>query len=237
MRIRLAVSALVQLLAMPLPWALRRRILNMLPGFALAPGSRLGWCLLLAERVELARGAKIGHFTLSSPVGLLQLAANASIGRGNRIVGAQRTGLYSRETDRVSALVMGEHAGIARDHLVDCTNTVRIGEFALIAGWRSQFLTHAPDFAASRQSSKAISIGPYVFVGTGCILLKGAEVPARSIVAAGSVVAGKLDDELRIYAGNPAKAVRELPADMAFFRRPVGRMRHAWQERGEEFGG
>jgi hypothetical protein len=31
--------------------------------------------------------------------------------------------------------------------------------------------------------------------------------------------------------------VKALPPDTAFFHRPVGRMRHAWGEDGNEFGG
>jgi acetyltransferase-like isoleucine patch superfamily enzyme len=237
MTLRLVLKAVCQVLALILPWSLRRPLLNLLPGFAFARGSRLGWCLILAERAILARGARIGNFTIVNPIGLLQLNEMASIGKGNRIVGAQRAETYRRETGRISALVMGRHAGITRDHLIDCTNTVTLGAFALVAGWGSQFLTHGPDFAKSRQVSGPITIGEYTFVGTGCIILKGAEVPARSIVAAGSVIIGRLTEELQIYAGNPARAVKALPPDTAFFHRPVGRMRHAWGEDGNEFGG
>ena len=237
MNVRQILNVCVQILAMPLPWPLRRLVLNLLPGFTLARGSRLGWCILLADRVEIAAGATVGHFTLCSPIGLLRLKEMASIGRGNRIVGAQKTQLYSQENARLSALVMGEHAGITRNHLIDCSNTVEVERFALIAGWGSQFLTHSPDFAKSRQASEGIVIGQYTFVGTGSIVLKGSRIPARSIVAAGSVFSGKLADEFRIYAGNPAKAVKELSRETAFFRRPAGRMRCAWSDGDEWYGG
>jgi acetyltransferase-like isoleucine patch superfamily enzyme len=56
-------------------------------------------------------------------------------------------------------------------------------------------------------------------VMSGCMLLAGTRVPARSVVAAGSVVDTRLTDELTLYRGNPAVAVRELPERLGFFRR------------------
>ena len=57
-----------------------------------------------------------------------------------------------------------------------------------------------------------VVLGEYAVVMSGCMLLAGTRVPARSVVAAGSVVDTRLTDELTLYRGNPAVAVRELPA-------------------------
>jgi acetyltransferase-like isoleucine patch superfamily enzyme len=53
---------------------------------------------------------------------------------------------------------------------------------------------------------------------SGCILLSGTRVPARSVVSAGSVVTTKLTKEQTFYRGNPAEAVRALPDNLAYFR-------------------
>jgi acetyltransferase-like isoleucine patch superfamily enzyme len=237
MSLALFIRAGVQMAAIILPWPLRRSVLNMLPGFSIARESRIGFALILSDRTVLEPGARIGHFTVIHPIGLLQLGRYASIGRGNRVIGAQEAHIYSREPGRQSALLMGEHSGITRNHLIDCSNTVRVGKFTLIAGWRTQILTHSPDFANSRQVTAAVTIGDYCFIGTACIILKGSSFPDRSILAAGSVYSKSHDQGLAIYAGNPAVPVRQLSADLAYFRRPVGKMRHPWHSNGEEFGG
>lgn len=221
---------------MPLPWPWRRAVLNMLPGFSLARGSRIGFSLILSDRTVLEPRARIEHFTIIHPIGLLHLGRDASVGRGNRIVGAQDAYYYTREPDRLSALILDEHACITRNHLIDCSNTVRICKFALVAGWRSQILTHSPDFAKSRQGTGPVTIGEYSFISTGCIILKGTAFPARSILATGSVYSRSYDQEWMIYGGNPAEPVHQLSSDLAYFRRPVGNMGHAWEEDGEEFG-
>ena len=66
-------------------------------------------------------------------------------------------------------------------------------------------------------------IGEYSFVGSRVILLPGARVAPRSVVAAGAVVATALDDELATYAGTPARRVGSLIGDelSTFRERPV----------------
>ena len=64
-----------------------------------------------------------------------------------------------------------------------------------------------------------IALGEYAVVMSGSMLLAGTRVPARSVVAAGSVVDTKLSAELTLYRGNPAVAVRELPDRLGFFHR------------------
>lgn len=52
--------------------------------------------------------------------------------------------------------------------------------------------------------SRDIKIGDNVFIGTNAIILKGAEIGARSIVAAGSVVFGLKVPPDSLVKGNPA---------------------------------
>lgn len=50
----------------------------------------------------------------------------------------------------------------------------------------------------------AVAVGPYAFVGTGCILMPGASVGACAIVGAGTVVRGFVPP-LSIVSGSPAE--------------------------------
>jgi acetyltransferase-like isoleucine patch superfamily enzyme len=139
------------------------------------------------------------------------------------VVGAQKTSLYSAETERRSALIIEEHAAVTRHHMVDCSNTVTIGRFATFAGYGSQILTHSPDLATSTQGTRPVRIGAYCFTGTGCIVLYGSELPDFSILSAGSVLTRQCSESYRLYSGNPAAPVKELPADLHYFHRTTGR--------------
>jgi acetyltransferase-like isoleucine patch superfamily enzyme len=87
-----------------------------------------------------------------------------------------------------------------------------------VVGYRCQILTHSLDLIRDEQVTGPVTIGPNSGVMSGCILLSGTRVPARSIVSAGSVVATKLTKEQTFYRGNPAQPVRELPDLPAFHR-------------------
>ena len=55
---------------------------------------------------------------------------------------------------------------------------------------------------------KEIIIGDKVWVGCKCTLLKGAEIPSGSIVAANSMVTKKLSGEKSIFGGNPIRTLK-----------------------------
>jgi acetyltransferase-like isoleucine patch superfamily enzyme len=119
-------------------------------------------------------------------------------------------------------LVIERHAAITHRHLIDCTDRVVVGEFSIVAGWRSQILTHAIDIRLSRQSAASVSIGRYCFVGTGVIILKGARRPDYSVLSAGSVLANAMADTSMLYSGVPAVAVTPLDRELGYFQRTRG---------------
>jgi acetyltransferase-like isoleucine patch superfamily enzyme len=53
-----------------------------------------------------------------------------------------------------------------------------------------------------------ITIGDHVWIGCRCTILKGADIPSGSIVAATSLVAKKLSGEQNIFGGNPLRILR-----------------------------
>lgn len=54
-----------------------------------------------------------------------------------------------------------------------------------------------------------IRVGDNVFIGAGCIVLPGCEIGDNVVLAAGSVAKGRLESGW-LYAGTPAKKVRQL---------------------------
>jgi acetyltransferase-like isoleucine patch superfamily enzyme len=119
-------------------------------------------------------------------------------------------------------LVLGEHAAISNRHMIDCTARVVIGRFTTFAGFYSQILTHSIDLEKGRQSSEPVEIGEYSFVGTNCILLGGSVLPDRSVLAAKSLLNKKHSEPQTLYGGVPAKPIKALPANWAYFQRTAG---------------
>lgn len=48
-----------------------------------------------------------------------------------------------------------------------------------------------------------------VFIGTGCCIMKGVTIGARSIVAAGSVISKSIPPN-EVWGGNPAKFIKRI---------------------------
>ena len=218
-------AAILQIAIMPLPWVIRRRLLVGLFGFRIDPTARIGFSLVLADRVELGEESLIKTLTLIKGMSELTVEPRGRIGNLNWITGLPNDpNFFSEEPDRISALIVGADASITNRHLLDCTNRITIGRFATIGGFRSQFITHSIDIGPNRQSSLPIEIGDYCFTGTGVILLTGSVLGPRGVLGAGSMLRGKFRDEYKLISGNPAKPVRDLDPSSSYFHRTRGRV-------------
>ena len=215
---------IVQLLVLWLPWGLRRRLLNLLPGFELAPGSLMGLSIAAVDEFRMGPGARIAHLTLLKGLCRVELGACASIGRGNWITGFPliESKHFAHLPHRRPQLLMDAHSAITNRHIIDCTDTVTIGAFATFAGFRSQILTHSIDICEGRQTARPVSIGAYSFVGTGVVLLPGSALPNHSVLAAGSVLHKAHEEPYRLYAGNPAVIRSTLDDQARYFLREQG---------------
>jgi acetyltransferase-like isoleucine patch superfamily enzyme len=215
---------ILKALTVLLPWPLRRLVLNSLFGYRIHRDSQIGFAWIYPKKLVMGAHSKIGHLTVCKEIDLLHLGAHASIGRLNWITGypGGSSKHFVHQPERSSTLVLEEHASITHRHLVDCTSTVSIGAFTTFAGFRSQILAHSIDVENCRQSSDSISIGRYCFVGTDCVLLGGSTLPDNSILGAKSLLNKKYSDKYWLYAGTPAKPVKQLAPDFAYFVRQTG---------------
>lgn len=207
-----------------LPWGLKRRWLRACFGYELHPTARIGFAWIMPRRLVMEAGTSIGHLTVCKGLDRLHLKAHSSIGRGNWITGfpSDNPGFFAHQIRRQPELVLGEHSAITNRHLLDCTSAVTIGRFTTVAGFQSQILTHSIDLAASRQDSAPVRLGDYCFVGTNCVLLGGSALPDFSVLGAKSLLNKPHADTHRLYAGVPARIIKELPRDLGYFRRPEG---------------
>jgi len=208
----------------PLPWFLKRPLMQSLLGYRLHPQSHIGLSLIAAGEVELGEGARIGHLNIVKGLSRLELGAHSIIAQLNWITGfpAGPSPHFAHQPERKPTLILGPHSAITSRHILDCTNKISIGAYTTVAGFRSQILTHSIDLAANRQNSAPVEIGAYCFVGSASVILSGAKLPDYCVLAAGAVLPNPVNETHTLYAGVPAHAVKKLPADLAYFTRQRG---------------
>jgi len=136
----------------PLPWFLKTAAhANRCSATGCIPSSRIGLSLVAATEVELAENARIGHLNVVRGLSRLELGPHSIIAQLNWITGfpAGPSRHFAHQPDRRPTLRLGEHSAVTRPHLLDCTNSISIGRFTTVAGFRSQILTHSIDLATN----------------------------------------------------------------------------------------
>ncbi len=218
------MKTLLRFFSLLLPWELRRSFLEKQFGYSIHSTSRIGLAWIFPQRLVMEEGSRIGHLNLCKNIDLFHLGAHAVVGQLNWITGfpSGSSRHFAHQPDRRPELILETHAGISSRHLIDCTARVRIGAFATVGGFRSQLLTHSIDLAAGRQTAEPIDIGEYCFTGTNSVMLGGSALPHHSVLGAQSLLNKKWEEPYRLYAGVPAKPLKELPPDMEYFRRTEG---------------
>ncbi|SRR5216683_2105845 len=221
------LRGVVVLAALFMPWPLRRVFLNKLLGYKIDKTARIGFSWLCPIELEMGSNSYIGHLNYCRGLALLRLEDSARIGNLNWISGHPINSKehYDGQTKRFPCLRLDAHSAVTNRHLVDCTDTVTIGAFATLGGWRSQVLTHAIDFQVNLQVAAPVQVGAYCFVGTSCVLLPGSALPPYSILGASSLLMSSESEEYTLYAGVPAKPIKHLPTSLAYFSRTAGHVR------------
>ena len=215
----------VKMLVILLPWPIKRFVLRHMYGYNISPSAYIGFSYVFPKYLEMADGAKIGSLNVAIHLDRFIMGENSSVSRGNWITGFPTetdSKHFSHDRERVSELVIGRESAITKNHHIDCTNSIHIGDFVTIAGYNSQFLTHSIDVYESRQDSHPIYIGNYCFISTNVIVLGGAELPAYSVLAAGAVLNKKYDKEWTLYGEVPAIPIKTITKDAKYFNRKSG---------------
>ncbi|WP_210487839.1 acyltransferase [Rufibacter aurantiacus] len=208
-----------------LPWFLRRKALEAWFGYKIHPSARIGFAWIFPRKLIMAPGAQIDHLTVAINLDLIEMGQKSKIGRGNWITGfPTKSGSlhFKHNTGRKAELRLGACAAITKNHHIDCTDTISIGQYSTIAGYNSQFLTHSINVFENRQDCAPIFIGEYAFVGTNVVVLGGAFLPSFSVLGAKSLLNKPQQDEWTLYGGVPAKAISEIPQHAKYFTRAEG---------------
>jgi acetyltransferase-like isoleucine patch superfamily enzyme len=206
------VSLSLALLTTLLPWRLRRWILVRFAGYELHPESRIGLSLVLPRKqLVLEKDARIGHLNVIWNLDRLHMGREAKIGHLNWITAVQVRDdpIFDEYLDRRPELVLGDCAGITMRHYIDCSDSVRLEDFALVGGVRSTLMAHHMNVQRGRQGCAPVRIGRYSMVSTNCLVLGGAVLPDHSILGAHSLLIKDPGPPYRLYVGSPAAAVKE----------------------------
>ena len=215
----------LKLLTFLLPWPIKRIILVRFFKYEIHPDARIGLSWIYPKKLIMDSDSIIGHFNVAVHLDLISIGKNSSIARGNWITGFPtntNSKHFSHQINRKSSLLIGQHSAITKNHHVDCTNTIQIGNFVTVAGYSSQLLTHSINIELNIQDSSPIVIGDYCFVGTASTILGGANLPSYCVLGANSLLNKPYSIPYRLYAGNPAMEIKELPSDFKYFNRVSG---------------
>ena len=129
-------------------------------------------------------------------------------------------GCYSRCTffvDKDAELIIGNNVGISQTAII-CHKKITIGDDVKIGGgvkiYDTDFHSLDPLIRTSKEDTNYKILAPVIikdraFIGAYSIILKGVTIGKNSIIGAGSVVT-KSVPENQIWAGNPAKFIREI---------------------------
>lgn len=216
---------LLKILSLLLPWRLKRFMLVQFFKFEIHPSARIGLSWIYPKKLIMDANSSIGHFNVAIHLDSISIGKESSIARGNWITGFpsnSNSKHFSHQKNRESKLIIGNHSAITKNHHIDCTNTIKIGNFVTVAGYASQLLTHSINIELNIQDSNPISIGDYCFVGTASTILGGAVLPPFCVLGAKSLLNKPFVNPYRLYGGNPAQEIKELPKDYKYFTREVG---------------
>jgi acetyltransferase-like isoleucine patch superfamily enzyme len=220
------LAMLVSFIAAPLPWSLRRLLLQSLCGFKIHRTAFISrFALMVPFHLEVGPRGYIGPFTVCKGLSLLRLEESGFIGPFNWITAfplGTKSKHFELNPERKPQLTIERHAAITNRHIIDCTDEVFIGAFSTFAGFRSQILTHSIELKESRQRCNPVRIGAHCFVGTCCVLLGGSVLPDRCVLGAHSMLGSRLETPGYVYGGVPAKPIKPIDPDDKYFLRDTG---------------
>lgn len=141
--------------------------------------------------------------TLLQIRGKLVFEGAAHIGRGSKII------VY-----KDAILELGDNFAISASSTISCRKHMKFGTDIQFS-WDCLVMdsdTHAiMDEQGNRiNPNKEIIFEDKVWIGNGCMILKGTLVPNNCVIGARSVVAGSKFDDHTIIVGNPAKSMKRI---------------------------
>ena len=212
---------LLNLFVVILPWRIKRFLLVKLYHYQIHPTARIGLSYIYPKHLIMEEGTYIGHLNVAVHLELIHMEKDCTISQKNWITGfpLDNKTNFQDFPNRKPYLIMKKDSAITKQHLVDCTDTVTIGELTSVGGYGTQILSHSTSLQMNKQSCAPITIGHHRFVGTRSIILPGSILPNHSVLGAVAVLKKQFTEEYALYGGVPAKFIKKMDETYAFFSR------------------
>ena len=147
----------------------------------------------------------VGHYDRKRSRGIWQVSGTvtfggkASIGHGSKI---------SVRGD----LKLGDGFNMTAESTIVCAKEIRFGRDCLLS-WDILVMDTDEHPLYNKENArinpdKAIVVGDHVWIGCKCVLLKGAEVPDNTVVAAGTLITSSFAGEHQVVGGNPPTVLK-----------------------------
>ena len=179
-----------------------------------------GLNLIKVDRLTLHDGARIGSRNkLNGPINI-ELAEMAEIGNSNKIYRAPEGVTYGS-----ASLKLGVLSKITAHHRIDCTRSISMGNYSILAGHESQLWTHAyyhdKTGPGRFRLDGEIYIGDNVYVGSRCVINCGVKITDGVIVGANSCVSKSLLKP-GMYVSQALRFIEENTDQRSRFKRIEG---------------
>lgn len=158
------------------------------------------------ERAMIKIGfGDVGHYdrkrsrTIWQVSGEVDFRGKASIGHGSKISVRGKLGL-------------GDMFNVTAESAIVCAESIRFGDDCLIS-WDVLVMDTDEHSIYDKEGvrinpNRPIVVGNHVWIGCKCMLLKGAEIPDNTILAAGTALRSAFHGECQVIGGNPPSILK-----------------------------
>ena len=165
--------------------------------------------VVLPEKVETAMVkigfGDVGHYDRKHSRSIWQVSGRVSFG------GKASIGHGSKLSIR-GDLTLGADFNMTAESTIVCAKSIRFGNDCLLS-WdlRVMDTDEHPLYDKEHKRinpDRPIIVGNHVWIGCKCVLLKGAEIPDSTVLAAGTLLTSAFSGEQQVIGGNPPSILK-----------------------------
>ena len=165
--------------------------------------------VVLPETVETAMVkigfGDVGHYDRKHSRSIWQVSGRVSFG------GKASIGHGSKLSIR-GDLALGADFNMTAESTIVCAKSIRFGNDCLLS-WDILVMDTDEHPLYDKEHKrinpdKPIIVGNHVWIGCKCVLLKGAEIPDNTVLAAGTLLTSAFSGEQQVIGGNPPSILK-----------------------------